>query len=485
MTRGYWSIVAVGGALAVLSVLFARPVLFAGAVVLWGWLLGLQYSFLRTAEEVRMETDLRVTTSRNRVVTDSTTTVTLHAAGSTRDDVETTARLSIPLSATDRSDGDRSVIVVDGDRTSTTVVEWPIAGEFDLGPIEITASDSHGLFIQRFERSVDATVVVDPRRPRNVHVGAGGSSIGGVYGEHDTDQLGSGVEPAELRQYVAGDAAKHIDWKATARLNTAHVREQEATTDRQTVVVLDHRTPLRDGRDGETKLDYLRHVALAFADSADDLNDPLGLYTVGDDGITTSIRPATDTATYDRVRTAIRQLSPTDTASASHRRQDHAVRDPAAARRAAQRLTADPSPMSEPLVPLFEAGQRYVDRIDAEPLFRTVRTHRKRVSGSVWTVIFSDDSNRAELRETVKLARGADDFVVVFLTPSVLFEEGSLASLPGAYDDYVAFEEFRRELDRLDRVSAFEVCPGDRLDALLATDQRRANAVERGELSGD
>ena len=141
--------------------------------------------------------------------------------------------------------------------------------------------------------------------------------------------------------------------------------------------------------------------------------------------------------------------------------------------------------MSDPLVPFLEAGQRYVDRIDAQPLFRTVRTHRKRTAGSVWTVIFSDDSHRAELRETVKLARGADDFVVVFLTPSVLFEEGSLSALPDAYDGYLAFEEFRRELDRLDRVSAFEVCPGDRLDALLATDQRRTETVEQGGVSGD
>jgi uncharacterized protein (DUF58 family) len=485
VTRGYWSVVGIGGALAALSVFFDRPLLLGGTVVLWGWLVGLQYSFLRTAEQVRAETAVDVSTSRSRVVTDTTTTVTLRATGADRREVEMTVGLSIPLSATDRSEGDGTLSVKEGPTTATRVIEWPLAGEFELGPLELTVRDSTGLFVQRFKQSGYTAVVVDPRRPRNVHVGAGGSSVGGVYGEHDTDRIGSGIEPAELRQYVAGDAAKDIDWKATARLNTPHVREQEATTDRQTVVVLDHRRTVGDGRAGETKLEYLRHVALAFIDSADELNDPLGLYTVGDDGITTSIRPATDTATYDRVRTAVRQLSPTGTNERPHRANGRTVTYPAAARRAAQRLTTDASSMSDPLVPFLEAGQRYVDRIDADPLFRTVRTHRKRTAGSVWTVIFSDDSNRAELRETVKLARGADDFVVVFLTPSVLFEEGGLSSLPGAYDGYVAFEEFRHELDRLDRVSAFEVCPGDRLDALLATDQRGAEAVEQGGVSGD
>ena len=477
MTRGYWSIVGLGGILSGLAVLLARPVLLAGALVLWGWLLGLQYSFLATAERVRADTAIDVSTSRQRVVTNSTTSVMLQAAGSKHGGVKTTAALSVPLSAMDRSGRERSVEVTDETTTTTTAIEWPIAGEFDLGPVELTVRDDYGLFVQRFEHSPDVTIVVDPRRPRNVHVGAGGSSREGVYGEHDTDRTGSGVEPAELRQYVAGDAARQIDWKATARLNTPHVREQEATTDRQTVVVVDHRSPLSTGRTGETKLEYLRHVALAFIDSADELNDPLGLYTVGDDGITTSIRPGTDSKTYDRVRTAVRELSATDPKEASRPGSVRTVSDPAAARRAAQRLTTDRSSMSDQLVSFFEDGNSYVDRIDAEPLFRTVRTHRSRITGSVWTVIFSDDNNRAELRETVKLARAADDFVVVFLTPSVLFEDGGLSDLSTAYDGYVAFEEFRRELDRLDRVSAFEVCPGDRLDALLTTNQRGTESI--------
>jgi hypothetical protein len=68
----------------------------------------------------------------------------------------------------------------------------------------------------------------------------------------------------------------------------------------------------------------------------------------------------------------------------------------------------------------------------------------------------------------VKLARRDEGEVLVFLTPQVLFEPGGLADMEDAYERYVDFEEFRRELARLERVSAFEIAPGDRLEGVLA-----------------
>ena len=42
-----------------------------------------------------------------------------------------------------------------------------------------------------------------------------------------------------------------------------------------------------------------------------------------------------------------------------------------------------------------------------------------------------------------------------------------------SYESYVDFEEFRRELSRLPRVTAFEVGPSDRLEAVLSERHRR------------
>jgi hypothetical protein len=92
-------------------------------------------------------------------------------------------------------------------------------------------------------------------------------------------------------------------------------------------------------------------------------------------------------------------------------------------------------------------------------------------------VIFTDDTHRAEVRETVRLAQRGDNRVLVFLTPTVLFEPGGLADLEGAYDRYRSFESFRRDLARLRRVSAFEVGPGDRLDAVLSSGSRQQRST--------
>jgi hypothetical protein len=58
----------------------------------------------------------------------------------------------------------------------------------------------------------------------------------------------------------------------------------------------------------------------------------------------------------------------------------------------------------------------------------------------------------------------------------VLYEAGGLGDLEAAYRRYLDFEEFRRSLARLDRVQAYEVGPGDRLGALLASRRQRHTA---------
>jgi hypothetical protein len=82
-------------------------------------------------------------------------------------------------------------------------------------------------------------------------------------------------------------------------------------------------------------------------------------------------------------------------------------------------------------------------------------------------VILTDDTDPKRLWDLVQYCRGTVDQVMLFLTPHVLFEPGGLDDLETAYERYLEFEEFRRELDGLPNVTAFEVGPGDRLDAII------------------
>jgi uncharacterized protein (DUF58 family) len=52
----------------------------------------------------------------------------------------------------------------------------------------------------------------------------------------------SGVEYDGLREYVAGDPLSHIDWKATARQDTLHVREWARQQSTRQVIVIDLRS---------------------------------------------------------------------------------------------------------------------------------------------------------------------------------------------------------------------------------------------------
>jgi uncharacterized protein (DUF58 family) len=231
------------------------------------------------------------------------------------------------------------------------------------------------------------------------------------------------------------------------------------------------------GTAGRTKLEYAREVALGIAEYSRELNDPVGLYAVGDGGITGRYSPDAGEATFRRIRERLRTLTPTEAETMDTGRPSA----PVTARRRAAALEDDDSAFGARLRPFLASGDAYVERIRTDPLFTTTRVHLSRLSGTVLTVVVTDDSRRPELREAVKLARRGDDAVVVFLTPSVLFESGGLADLERAYERYLEFEEFRRSLARLDRVGAYEVGPGDRLAAVL--DGRRARRVRDREVS--
>ncbi|WP_254535882.1 DUF58 domain-containing protein [Halomarina litorea] len=475
VTRRFWAAVALGVGFASLAVLLQRPLLLAAAALVGAWLLARQLLFTR--DIARLDDTLVVdqTATPARVATDDSIGVTLSLALPATTGLSVTARAAPPVSARGSTAADRTVTLAPEDRrvTGSFEVTFPVAGSFTLEQPTVETRDPAGLYTESLGRGESVSVTVDPRVPRNVRVGERGEGVAIGYGDHEVGKFGTaGLDPEGLREYTIGDAARRIDWKATARLGRPQVREFRAETDLVTMLLVDHRATTGLGLEGERPLDFLREVALAITAAAHRLNDPVGCYTVGDEGITSRIDVSAAQGTAERIRRELRLLEPTpgerDAPSSSF--------GPAAARRATARLPEDR--FGEVLRPYFAANDRYVRRVEANPLFAATREALEGHHGSIRTFLFTDDTDRVGVRETVKFASRGDDRVVVALAPRALYQPDGLADLETAYERYLAFEDFRRELARLDGVTALEVVPGDRIDAVLS--DRRTRRTREG-----
>ncbi len=491
-TRRGWAAIALAVVLAVIAVVFARPLVLVGTALVGAWVLATQYRFVRDLERTVASLSVVQSSARTGVRTGDETQVTLAATRECETALSLEITAGLPVAATTSEPIAVALDPADdhGDRVQS--VAWPVAGQHAFDEATVVATD--GLFCETVTLGTTPTVTVEPPTPQAIHVGEGGDRVAASYGTHRAGRTGTGIEPAELREYVAGDAGKRIDWKATARLTTPYVREYEAETDRQTLLVVDHRASLATGTRAGTKLEHLREVALAIAGVARQFTDPLGLVTVGDGGITSRSDVASPAANYDAIRRQLLELEPTSAgnsaseiadatpvngpdrtrtaAAATGTKRGHVSHlyqrtNPADVQRSLADLEKTDDPFARTLRPFYADRQVYQERIAGDPLYGAVHTAMANSQDSAWTVICTDDSRPAELREAVKLARRDGNGVTVLLAPSVLYEPGGLADVERAYDRYVVFEEFRRELARMANVTALEVGPADRLSAVL------------------
>lgn len=462
VTRRFWGALGCAGILAVGAIAFDSTTLLVAAGFPLAWLIGAQILVLRTALDLEQSADVTVVSDDQFPVVDEPTTVTLQAAIQSVPDGDVTVGVSFPPAA---NGSQLSARFTEPTASATSTVEWSTGGTFSIGPAVLTVVGPFGLFVETVTVGDPIDVHPTPRQPDTVHVGRGGDRVAAAFGAHTTDGTGPGIEPAELREYHPGDDVRQIDWKATARLGDPHVMESTAETDRRTVLLVDQRSTMAVGPDGATVFDYARASALAVAGNANTLGDPLGLYLVGDEGLTVTQRPGSSPAVYDSIERALREATPTRGGREQFVEPERGTTD---AHRMATRLEASDGAFADALAPLLDSATPYVQRIEARPLFRAAKTYVGALQGTTWSILITDDRNRGELRETVDLLRRGNGHVLVILAPSALFAPDGLADVDAAARSYGDFETFRREIAAMDRVDAFELAPGDRLATVLS-----------------
>jgi uncharacterized protein (DUF58 family) len=136
--------------------------------------------------------------------------------------------------------------------------------------------------------SVPGAGFVDPKvlsRIDNLELVARMVVDGFINGLHRSPYLGLSLDFAEHRAYMPGDDIRRIDWRLYARTDRYYVKEFEADTNSNFVVLLDISKSMDYGSDakGLTKLDYARYLGASLAYFSHEQRDRVGLVTFDDD----------------------------------------------------------------------------------------------------------------------------------------------------------------------------------------------------------
>lgn len=106
-----------------------------------------------------------------------------------------------------------------------------------------------------------------------------------LAGRHASRLRGRGLNFEELRHYVEGDDTRTIDWLATARLGSPHVRVYSEERDRPVLLLVDQRSTMFFGSRRMMKSVAAAEVAALAAWRVTSLGDRVGAVVFGDDGI--------------------------------------------------------------------------------------------------------------------------------------------------------------------------------------------------------
>jgi uncharacterized protein (DUF58 family) len=106
---------------------------------------------------------------------------------------------------------------------------------------------------------------------------------GFINGLHRSPYLGHSVDFAEHRAYMPGDDIRRIDWRLFARTDRFYVKEFEADSNSNFLVLLDATRSMKFSSHGISKLDYGRYLAACLTHFAHKQRDRVGLVTFGED----------------------------------------------------------------------------------------------------------------------------------------------------------------------------------------------------------
>jgi len=109
---------------------------------------------------------------------------------------------------------------------------------------------------------------------------------GFINGLHRAPYFGASIDFAEHRGYVAGDDIRRVDWRLYARTDRFYVKQYEADTNANFMVLMDVSKSMGFASDQVSKLEYGSYLAASLAYLSHRQRDRVGIITFDEDVVT-------------------------------------------------------------------------------------------------------------------------------------------------------------------------------------------------------
>lgn len=186
-----------------------------------------------------------------------------------------------------------------GRRSIKYEVKTPVKGFYEIGPVLIRETDAMRFFYDEGKVDIKSHLKVYPRT-FDVSAIRLKSKIPKLYaGSTMINKPGHGTEFYSLRDYVAGDPYKDIDWSAYARTRKLMVKEHEMEAVIDLALLLDYRSGTRFGRKTNNVHLASARAAASIAEHLTRRRDRVGLTIYGESVI--HLQRGSSTKNLDRI----------------------------------------------------------------------------------------------------------------------------------------------------------------------------------------
>lgn len=142
----------------------------------------------------------------------------------------------------------------------------PLLGVYEVGPTDLRLEDPFGLFYEERSVATPDTLWVLPRTEDLRKAVLLSKLPLPLLGDHQVNRPGDGFDFFALREYVAGDTMRMINWKASARSGKMMVNQMERTTAAEVAVFVDGRAVADVGPEDRTPRVLTARAAASMVD---------------------------------------------------------------------------------------------------------------------------------------------------------------------------------------------------------------------------